>query len=59
MSGLGILLLHGCAAAHGMYSGPGEGARTAFEDAHQLSMLLHEAFASPAPEAAIPDAVKK
>jgi 2-polyprenyl-6-methoxyphenol hydroxylase-like FAD-dependent oxidoreductase len=48
-----------CTAAHGMYSGPGEGARTAFEDAHQLSMLLHEALASLAPEIAISEAVTR
>ncbi|KAI5063100.1 hypothetical protein GOP47_0021647 [Adiantum capillus-veneris] len=29
-------------AAHAMYVGPGQGARTAFEDAHQLALLLEE-----------------
>ena len=32
-------------AAHAMYPGPGEGARQAFEDAHQLSLALGEALA--------------
>ena len=48
-----------CAAAHGMFPGPAEGARTAFEDAHQLSILLHEAFSSSTPEAALVDALKR
>ncbi|KAG0580227.1 hypothetical protein KC19_4G158400 [Ceratodon purpureus] len=46
-------------AAHGMYPGPGQGAQTAFEDAHQLSMLLPEALASSAPETAISEAVTR
>jgi len=29
-------------AAHAMYSGPGQGARTAFEDAHQLMAALQQ-----------------
>ncbi|CAM6039761.1 unnamed protein product [Sphagnum compactum] len=33
-------------AAHGMHPGPGEGARTTFEDAHQLSILLHNVFST-------------
>lgn len=33
-------------AAHAQYTGPGQGARTAFEDAHQLSLLLEDANAS-------------
>ncbi|KAG0578038.1 hypothetical protein M758_5G193000 [Ceratodon purpureus] len=46
-------------AAHGMYPGPAQGARTAFEDAHQLAMLLHEALTSSAPEGAISEAVTR
>lgn len=48
-----------CAAAYGMFPGPAQGARMAFEDAHQLSMLLHEALASAAPEEAISEAVTR
>ena len=29
-------------AAHAMHSGPGQGARTSFEDAHQLMLALKE-----------------
>lgn len=29
-------------AAHGMYTGPGQGARMAFEDAHQLMLALKQ-----------------
>lgn len=47
------------AAAHGMYPGPGMGARVAFEDAHQLALLLHEAFSSPTPATAVPAAIKR
>lgn len=47
------------AAAHGMYPGPGQGARTAFEDAHQLSVIVQEALASSAPETAISEAVTR
>ncbi|KAG0630223.1 hypothetical protein M758_1G163600 [Ceratodon purpureus] len=46
-------------AAHAFYPGPGMGARIAFEDAHQLSLLLHEAFSSSTPETTLPDAVKR
>lgn len=46
-------------AAHGMYPGPGMGARVAFEDAHQLALLLHEAFSSPTPATAVPAAIKR
>lgn len=45
-------------AAHAMYPGPGEGARTSFEDAHQLSNLLQEVFASP-PKTTLEDAVSR
>jgi 2-polyprenyl-6-methoxyphenol hydroxylase-like FAD-dependent oxidoreductase len=31
-------------AAHAMYAGPGQGARTAFEDAHQLLTALNAAW---------------
>ena len=42
-----------------MFPGPGQGARIAFEDVHQLSILLHEAFSSSTPEAALIDALKR
>ncbi|KAJ7299753.1 hypothetical protein O6H91_Y159300 [Diphasiastrum complanatum] len=45
-------------AAHAQYVGPGQGARTAFEDAHQLSILLKEAFSS-SEDNSIATAVKK
>lgn len=45
-------------AAHAMYPGPGEGARTSFEDVHQLSNLLQEVFASP-PKTTLQDAVTR
>ena len=47
------------AAAHGMYPGPGMGTRVAFEDAHQLALLLHHVFSSRTPETALPDAIKR
>ncbi|XP_024542202.1 uncharacterized protein LOC9656546 [Selaginella moellendorffii] len=37
-------------AAHAMHWGPGQGARTAFEDAHQLCELLSPALAAGSPE---------
>ncbi|KAG0576439.1 hypothetical protein KC19_5G079900 [Ceratodon purpureus] len=45
-------------AAHAMYPGPGEGARTSFEDAHQLCNLLQEVFCS-SPVASLEDAVTR
>jgi len=47
------------AAAHGMYPGTGMGARIAFEDAHQLTLLLQEAFSSEPRETALRDAIKR
>eukprot|EP00897_Mesotaenium_endlicherianum_P007701 jgi/Mesen1/695/ME000109S_10908 len=41
-------------AAHAMYPGPGEGARTAFEDAHQLMLALQEVAL---PSSLEPDAI--
>ncbi|XP_057840015.2 zeaxanthin epoxidase, chloroplastic isoform X1 [Cryptomeria japonica] len=46
-------------AAHAQYVGPGQGARTAFEDAHQLSLLLQHASHSSFTEESIRDAVKR
>ncbi|XP_057840002.2 zeaxanthin epoxidase, chloroplastic isoform X2 [Cryptomeria japonica] len=46
-------------AAHAQYVGPGQGARTAFEDAHQLSLLLQHASHSSFSEESIRDAVKR
>ena len=42
-----------------LYPGPGMGARVAFGDVHQLSLLLHEAFSSATPKTALPDAIKR
>lgn len=46
-------------AAHGMYSALGMGARTAFEDAHQLTLFLEEAFQAQDPSTAISEAVSR
>ncbi|GLJ10859.1 hypothetical protein SUGI_0136730 [Cryptomeria japonica] len=46
-------------AAHAQYVGPGQGVRTAFEDAHQLSLLLQHASHSSFTEKSIRDAVKR
>ncbi|KAH9305610.1 hypothetical protein KI387_010014 [Taxus chinensis] len=46
-------------AAHAQYVGPGQGARTAFEDAHQLSLLLQLATHSSFTEESIQYAVKR
>lgn len=46
-------------AAHAQYVGPGQGARTAFEDAHQLSLLLQLASQPSFTEESIRDAVKR
>ncbi|KAH9305613.1 hypothetical protein KI387_010017, partial [Taxus chinensis] len=46
-------------AAHAQYVGPGQGARTAFEDAHQLSLLLQLATHSSFTEESIQHAVKR
>lgn len=43
-------------AAHGLYPGPGLGARMAFEDAHELTPLLHEAFSG---QITLADAIKR
>jgi 2-polyprenyl-6-methoxyphenol hydroxylase-like FAD-dependent oxidoreductase len=39
-------------AAHAMYSGPGQGARTAFEDAHQMFLAIKQHWPNPAAVAA-------
>lgn len=39
-------------AAHAMYSGPGQGARTAFEDAHQMFLAIKQHWPNPAAIAA-------
>nr|ABR16090.1 unknown [Picea sitchensis] len=44
-------------AAHAQYTGPGQGARTAFEDAHQLSLLLEVANTSSLSTESIDEAV--
>ncbi|KAH9305612.1 hypothetical protein KI387_010016, partial [Taxus chinensis] len=46
-------------AAHAQYVGPGQGARTAFEDAHQLSLLLQLSSHSSFTEESIQHAVKR
>eukprot|EP01018_Ginkgo_biloba_P028348 Gb_34594 [translate_table: standard] len=46
-------------AAHAQFVGPGQGARTAFEDAHQLSVFLEMASRSSFSEESIKDAVKR
>uniref|UniRef100_A0A0D6QR73 FAD-binding domain-containing protein n=1 Tax=Araucaria cunninghamii TaxID=56994 RepID=A0A0D6QR73_ARACU len=46
-------------AAHAQYVGPGQGGRTAFEDAHQLSLLLEVASLKSFLEESIEDAVKR
>ncbi|CAM6017172.1 unnamed protein product [Sphagnum balticum] len=46
-------------AAHGMHSTPGQGARTAFEDAHQLNLLLDEVFNGPNQDITMEKALKR
>lgn len=46
-------------AAHAQYTGPGQGARTAFEDAHQLSLLLEVANASSLSTESVEEAVRR
>ncbi len=46
-------------AAHGMHSTPGQGARTAFEDAHQLNLLLDEVFNAPKEDITMEKALKR
>eukprot|EP00243_Klebsormidium_subtile_P009696 TRINITY_DN4922_c0_g1_i3.p1 TRINITY_DN4922_c0_g1~~TRINITY_DN4922_c0_g1_i3.p1 ORF type:complete len:173 (+),score=18.10 TRINITY_DN4922_c0_g1_i3:371-889(+) len=47
------------AAAHAMHPGPGEGARQAFEDAHQLCLALVDAGARALEPAAVRRALKR
>ncbi|CAK9878619.1 unnamed protein product [Sphagnum jensenii] len=46
-------------AAHGMHATPGQGARTAFEDAHQLNLLLDEVFNGPNEDITMEKALKR
>ncbi len=46
-------------AAHGMHATPGQGARTAFEDAHQLNLLLDEVFNGPNQDITMEKALKR
>ena len=46
-------------AAHAQFVGPGQGAMSAFEDVHQLSLLLQVASGSSFSEASIQEAVKR
>ncbi|XP_057836926.2 zeaxanthin epoxidase, chloroplastic isoform X1 [Cryptomeria japonica] len=46
-------------AAHGMYSAAGMGARTAFEDSHQLTVELEKAFKTSNIEKGIQDALHR
>ncbi|XP_059072466.1 uncharacterized protein LOC131070565 isoform X2 [Cryptomeria japonica] len=46
-------------AAHAQFVGPGQGAMSAFEDVHQLSLLLEVASGSSFSEESIQDAVKR
>ncbi|GLJ10084.1 hypothetical protein SUGI_0121710 [Cryptomeria japonica] len=46
-------------AAHAQYIGPGQGAMSAFEDVHQLSLLLEVASESSFSEGSIQEAVKR
>ncbi|CAK9275213.1 unnamed protein product [Sphagnum jensenii] len=46
-------------AANGMHATPGQGARTAFEDAHQLNLLLDEVFNGPNKDITMEKALKR
>jgi hypothetical protein len=41
-AGLGTVVLHSCYHCCGYVAGPGQGARTAFEDSHQLMLALKQ-----------------